>query len=291
MTRAEARTVYGVDSKLADVLIDLGLPCLGGGDQVRFDPLDLENLGLDLRLPSASRAAMSLWSRSFKDPARLATARCTVQISWSCPEPGHTARGDHDGDFTVSSLIEGQSVGPFSHDRSGWKTELDVPLLNDDHVFRDGFSSLIEEAGKLHFHRLTPELAQDMDFLRRHRIADCRSANIYLAGVAAEAGFAVRQASGYFVGSPFLVPHIWLEIDVSGRWVAADPFFLQTLAHWGVVDADHWPPARSPRNVLWRVRSDHEPEPLIKHGAADVPVKFVARMSYERRDLDVSGRR
>ncbi|MER7279805.1 transglutaminase domain-containing protein [Dactylosporangium sp. NPDC000244] len=283
MSRTQALAVYGVDSEFVDVLVDMGFPCEIRRDHVAFDPLDLENLGLDLRLPSASRAAMALWTRSFKDPTRLATARCTVQISWSCPVPGHAGGCDHDGDFTVSSQIEGRSVGPVVHDRTGWKTELDVRLLHDDHVFRNGFSALVQEAGKLHFHRLIPELAQDMEFLRRHRIADCRSANIYLAGVAAAADLVVRQASGYFVGSPFLVPHMWLEVDVDGRWVAADPFFLNTLARWGVVNAADWPPTRSPRNVLWRIRGDHEEEPLIKHGAVGVPVKLVARMSYEGR--------
>jgi hypothetical protein len=277
---AEARTLYGVNSELVDTLIGMGFPYRGRGHRVTFDPLDLENLGLDLELPSASRTAMSLWARTFKNPARLATARCTVRISWSCPVPEHT--GDCGCDFTMSPRIESRSAGLAAHDSSDWNVDLDVQLSNDDHVFQDGLAALVEEAEKLHFHRLSRELAQDMDFLREHRIADCRSASIHLADVAAEAGLVVRQASGYFVGAPFLVPHIWLDVDVNGQWIAADPFFLQTLARWGVVNPEDWPPTRSPRNVLWRIRSDHFEEPLMQHGAADLPVKLVARMSYER---------
>ncbi|WP_405825415.1 hypothetical protein OG241_48485 [Streptomyces sp. NBC_01390] len=277
---AEARALYGVNSKLVDALIGVGFPYKGRGERVTFDPLDLENLGLDLELTSASRTAMSLWARTFRNPARLATARCTVQISWSCPVPEHA--GDCGCEFTMSPRIESQSAGLAVYDSSGWNADLNIQLLNDDHIFQDGFAALVEEAEKLHFHRLSRELAQDMDFLCEHRIADCRSASIHLAGVAAEAGLVVRQASGYFVGTPFLVPHIWLDVDVNGQWIAADPFFLQTLARWGVVNPEDWPTTRSPRNVLWRIRSDHFEEPLIQHGAAGVPVKLVARMSYER---------
>ncbi|MFJ5309826.1 hypothetical protein [Streptomyces sp. NPDC088350] len=282
VSRAEAHTAYGVNSELVDVLIGMGFPYRSRSGQVAFDSLDLENLGLDLGLPSASRAAMSLWARAFRDPVRMATARCTAQLAWSCPTPGH--EGYCECHFTVSPRIGGRSVGPMAHDISGWNVDLDVQLQNDDHTFQDGFSALVKEVEKLHFHRLTPELAQDMGFLREYRIADCRSASIHLADVAVEAGLAVRQASGYFVGAPFPVPHIWLDINVNGRWIAADPFFLRTLARWGVVNAEDWPPARSPRNVLWRIRSDHFQEPLIQHGAVDVPVKLVARMSYERRN-------
>ncbi|OON81417.1 hypothetical protein B1H18_08865 [Streptomyces tsukubensis] len=207
-----------------------------------------------------------------------------MQMSWSCPIPGHAG----DCDFSLSPRIEGQAEATISSERSGWKASLDVRLLNDEHVFQDEISALVQESKNLHFHRLIPELAEDMGFLREHRIADCRSGSIHLAGVAAEAGLVVRQASGYFVGVPFLVPHIWLDVDVNGQWIAADPFFLQTLAHWGVVEPHVWPPERSPRNVLWRIRNDHKEEQLIRHEAVDVPVKLIARMSYEPRGVDGS---
>ena len=276
VTRNEARALYGMNDELIDILLGMGFPAEGEAGSVTFDPLDLENVGLDLRLPSASRAATSLWARSFKGQSRVAMAKCRVQMSWSCPAPGHAGECD----FALSPRISDHAEAAVSSGRSGWQTSLDVQLLNDDHLFRDEFSVLVEESKKLHFHRMIPELAADMDFLRERHIADCLSANIYLAGVAADLGLVVRQASGYFVGSPFLVPHTWLDVNVNGRWIAADPYFLLTLGRWGVVDADEWPPERSPRNVLWRIRGDLEKEPLVMHGAVDVPVQLVAGMSY-----------
>ncbi|MFJ5309586.1 transglutaminase domain-containing protein [Streptomyces sp. NPDC088350] len=271
-----------MNDELIDILLGAGFPSEGRGKGVIFDPLDLENVGLDLRLPSASRAATSLWARSFRRPSRLATANCSVQMSWSCPTPGH----DGDCDFAISPRIGDQAEAAVNNGRSTWQTSLEVQLLNDEYLFRGEFSVLVQESQRLHFHRLTPELAEDMEFLREHRIADCLSASIYLAEVAAELGLVVRQASGYFVGAPFLVPHTWLEVNVNGRWIAADPYFLQTLGRWGVVDAESWPPDRSPRNVLWRVRSDLNKEQLVKHGAMDTPVQLIARMSYDADTVD-----
>ncbi|MFD8462697.1 transglutaminase domain-containing protein [Streptomyces antimycoticus] len=269
-SREDALTVYGMDDELIETLLDLGLPRQGRGRHLTFDPLDLENIGLALRLRSASRSAMLLWARSFKDPHRLAKATCTIQLSWSCPAPGH----DGDCAFTASPTLRNQV------DTATGRTSFEVELANDACIFGDPFPLLVAEAQRLHFHRIIPELAADLGFLHETRLADCRSANTYLASVAIRNGLAARQASGYFVGSPFLVAHVWLEVDFNDRWVAADPFFLMTLGHWGVVDPDGWPPFRSPRNVLWRLRGDQLQENLIMHDGQAVPVTLLARMSH-----------
>ncbi|REH36375.1 hypothetical protein BCF44_116245 [Kutzneria buriramensis] len=275
-SRDDALNVYGMDDGLIEAFLDLGLPRQGRGRRLAFDPLDLENIGLDLRLPSASRTAMLLWARSFKDPDRLAKATCGIQLSWSCPDPGH----EGDCVFSVSPRIRDQVAAAAGLEAATWRASIEVELSNSDRVIGHPFPLLVQEAENLRFHRIIPELAEDPGFLHETGLADCRSANTHLAGLAIQHGLAARQASGYFVGSPFLVAHVWLEVDVNGHWVAADPFFLKTLGEWGVVDPDGWPPSRSPRNVLWRLRNDHIRERLIVHDAQEVPVKLMARMSF-----------
>jgi hypothetical protein len=96
--------------------------------------------------------------------------------------------------------------------------------------------------------------------------------------MAAAAGVNARPAAGLFLGALFPFRHIWVEVEVGRRWVAADPFFLGTLRRWGVVNGDDWPVDQSPRNILWRLRSAPSiNEPFVTHHGREAPVAVSAQ--------------
>jgi hypothetical protein len=60
--------------------------------------------------------------------------------------------------------------------------------------------------------------------------------------------------------------------------VAADPFFLETLRGWGVVDEGDWPIDQAPRNILWRLRSAPSiNEPFVTHHGREALVSVWAQ--------------
>jgi hypothetical protein len=145
-----------------------------------------------------------------------------------------------------------------------------VPRLEHvRHVFDDSYSWISELAESVRFHLLPRSLQQDLSFLRETGLADCRLAALFLATEASGRGARVRKAEGLILGRPYASWHAWIEVDVHGRWIAADPFFLRTLAGWGVIDCRIWPPNRSPHPLLWHLHGDYVP--LLRRNGVPLP--------------------
>lgn len=272
-TSAEALRVYGIGPVLLQELMDLGLPHSGHGEATCFDRFDLENIGLDLRLPSKNWSTLRLWARQLTGPDISDDPSCQVRVSWRCPDPGH----DGECRFTLSPQLRAV-VGCAAQDMTvAGSLTIDGLLEDESCDFGEAFCAVVEAVQALTFHRLPASLAKDEGFLAETRLADCRSATPHLVRVAASAGLAARPASGLFVGVPFPAPHAWLEVKTQERWVAADPFFLMALQRWGVLDAASWPITLSPRKVLWRLDSTASMEvPLVLHGEGRAHISLMA---------------
>src|SRR6202034_1241357 len=104
----------------------------------------------------------------------------------------------------------------------------------------------------------------DMGFLNESKLANCHSATNWLMEVSAKNEIPVREARGLFVSVPYSSPHSWLEVNVEGSWHHADPFFLNALAGWGVVDRREWPPTHSPQFLVLHLASGPV-VPMIRH--------------------------
>ena len=59
-----AQRQYGISHALLESLVRQGLPVARRDEGLFFDPFDLSNLSLHLRLPSVQRMAMRSWSRT-----------------------------------------------------------------------------------------------------------------------------------------------------------------------------------------------------------------------------------
>ncbi|MDF3290274.1 transglutaminase domain-containing protein [Streptomyces silvisoli] len=271
-TRADADRVFGIDGDLMDLLMDLGLPYKGGRRDTIFDPVDLENIGLDLHLHSANWASMRVWARSMKNPEQLENSSCEMHISWKCRNPGH------EGECRFALSPQLRRVAGSEENHANEEMLVTAHLANDAREFDESFRAVALEAQSLTFHRLPHELAMDMGFLEETRLADCRSASRYLVRFARAAGLPAQPASGYFVAGPFPIPHAWFEIGVGKRWYAADPYWLNTLHRWGIADPDRWPLNSSPRGLLWRLdRILTLTRPLVTDRSRRASVDLMAR--------------
>lgn len=274
--RADAYRKFGLEDELVADLLDLGLPHRGVGDDMSFDALDLENVGSGLALLSPQRIIMKKWSRSLSADMQMHRGSYELRISWACPDPGHEGACDFTAGEHVSALAK---VGPSGLPWGGAITGLAEPL-HDVHEFGPEFDQVTAAARKLVFHRLPTGLGDDLGYLGATGLADCRLGTMHLMQIARGLGMSTRPASGFFVGAPFPAWHVWFEVLVGDRWIAADPFFLNTLAGWGLIDADDWPLDHSPRNVLLRVMSSASyGASLVKHNGEDLHISVMARWS------------
>jgi hypothetical protein len=277
---AEAARTYGIDEPLLAYLLGLGLPHRGTGTGSRFDPLDLENVAFGLTLNSAQRLVVSRWSRFLGPAVQRQRGHYLLRISWKCPDPGHGGPCD----FAVTPLLPAvtDAARPGATARPDPGRDGTVIARVDpqwyDRSFPAAFRPVAVAARELTFHRIPRALAGDLGYLRATGLADCQLGNRHLMGIARAAGLTVRPASGYFVGAPFPGRHVWFEILLDDTWVPADPFFLDTLARWGVVRPSAWPLTRSPRNVLVRLEtSDSVDSGLVTHQGRTAPLTIVAR--------------
>ncbi|WP_369174956.1 transglutaminase domain-containing protein [Streptomyces sp. R28] len=268
----DARRVYGISEALLAVLLDLGLPCTGAAENVAFDPLDLENTAAALGLPSSQMVAMRRWTRSLAQAQTPERERCEMTVSLHCPEPGHEGGCD----FSLSRHLA-SALGVSARSKNEQIVSR-VVMATRIHDFDAPFDVVADEARRLVFHRIPDELAMDIGFLKETGLADCRSAARHLCQVAVQVGYVTRPAAGFFIGAPFPCTHAWFEIRIDDRWIAADPFFLNTLHHWNILDPEDWPVTRSPHSIVWPLEEAHElTMPLARHGNTPVKAVMTAR--------------
>lgn len=258
--------LYGISGGLLTELLDLGLPSRRG----QFDRLDLDNVGLALRLPCARNKAMRWWSRSLTQSRARPLAQ-TLRIQARCPLPGHPGECDFAlADELTDSLAAEEEPGPLT----AWFT-VRVSLTAATWTFGAPFSDLFRRVLPLEFHLLPWPLANDLDFLAETGLAECRLATAFLVREAGGLGLPVRSARGIFVANPYPVEHSWIECRVDdGRWLAADPFLLNAFRKWGIVDGQEWAIDASLQSVLWRTGA---PEGgLVTHRGDPAPYVLTA---------------
>jgi hypothetical protein len=251
---ADATRVHRIRPDLLASLLDLGLPHRGAGAERWFDRLDLENIGLGLRLPGTRWTAMRWWSSSFSGRWTGDPVTRTLAINAVCPAPDRP----HPCRLRLDPLVAAAGV-PGSVRRSPRGFTVDVTSTPVDHLFGEPFTPLIERIRPVEFHLLPESLTTDVGFALHSGLADCRLATRLLVGLGRELAVPVRTAIGVLLTSPFPTWHSWVEFDTGDRWLAADPFLLNAFARWAVVDTAEWPMNRSPQGLLWRWHDDQFP--------------------------------
>jgi hypothetical protein len=238
-----AHRLHGVDAALLAQLTEAGLPHRGSGAGRRYDMLDLVNAGLALRLPAPRILAMRRWPRTLA--ARDRAARYRLEVRPECSGAAHAGPCR----FTAAPEIAAAAAASGPADvltvsvtmRPPAPAALPAPVVD-----------LLAPCARLRYHVLPDGLVDDLGFVTETGLADCRSAARLLARDAGRAGVPHRRSFGLFVSSPYSGPHEWVEFEVDGRWEAADPLLLTSLARWGLVDPQEWPWSRPITHALWR---------------------------------------
>ncbi|MEU9095147.1 transglutaminase domain-containing protein [Streptomyces sp. NPDC048428] len=277
-TDDDASRAYAISADLLEELLDLGLPMKTSGRSILLDPVDLENCSTNLRTSSPQWAVMGIWKKHLGSPRGVDAGTCEVRIAWRCPAPGHQG----DCDYLVNQRLTDPQAAHTYHQPSSTTLTITANVAGQAHDFGDSFKEVAGAAQEVTYHKLPDALSSDLRFLQATGLADCRLAGLHLTAVAQEAGFTARPAYGYFLGIPFPAPHAWFEVQVGGQWVGADPFFLNTLHQWGVLDARAWPLTHSPRNALWRTgltspSTAPSHAPLVLHRGLPAPASLMAR--------------
>jgi len=263
----EAARLYRIGPTLLRRLLDLGLPHRGRGDDLRLDRLDVENIGLALRLATPRWTAMRSWRRCLRACPRSGQVRHRLTVEARCPVPA-----PHHCDLALHPLaVAAAEAASVRRRADGF--DLDLTVAAVDHQFGEPFPALAEAVAGLEFHLLPAPLVADLDFVARTGLSDCAAATQLLIRAGREHGIRLRPAVGYLLTTPFPTWHQWIEVDAGAGWLAADPFILGVFARWGVVDAAQWPVNRSPQGILWRCHTD--PFPVVTHAGGWVAPRLV----------------
>lgn len=261
----QAAALHRIDEPLLERLLDLGLPHRRAGGERRFDALDLENIAMTLRLPCPRRVALQWWSRTLNSGPESEgdSILYELRIGARCPGP-HPGTCDFALDLAdaAAGSLAPQTISPgcyLLHVRRPYRMM----------AFGAGLDFLVDKAKGLEFHLIPDELEHDMGFLEEAGLADCKLGNRYLAREAAAGGLNTRLAAGLLLSRPAAAWHWWMKIQCGGAWYAADPFLLQTLADWGVVDAAVWPPDRSPDPLFWELANHYVY--MVTHNGSRIP--------------------
>lgn len=136
---------------------------------------------------------------------------------------------------------------------------------------------LLAELADYDFCWLRPPLEADLAFVRRTRLANCRSTAGLLVAEAPRLGVEARLAHGLLLAPPYSTPHNWAELRVDGEWVALDPLLLGLLARFAGLDAAAWPPPRSPGAILLRLTEPGTPLVTATDDGAPLEATFLTK--------------
>ncbi|MFD8380577.1 hypothetical protein ACFV2X_18840 [Streptomyces sp. NPDC059679] len=279
-----AARVHRINGELLDEALDLGLAYEGSGADRRFDDFDLKNLGLGLRIPSPAWLQVRLSAQPFNAEAVATTTyrtRFQGRVGGAVLEPSSQL---------ASGVVDGtlRRMGPdvFEADLhvSAGENAPDVDKGVGEGADKGAadcareLGPVLPEAARLEYYLVPDELRDDVGFVRETRLADCRAGTTYLARVAEDAGAAVRPAGGLLLAGAFPLPHAWLEVRRGDRWLPADPYYLISMAGYGLLDGERWPPHRSVAGTVWKICGPYADLCFLATASDGRPVKTSVRI-------------
>lgn len=264
--REQAEREFGFDAAAADALIARGLPhARGDGEEPLLWATDLQYLGLRLGCARVYQGVLNRWAGALT--AFSARAETPVQIRCSAYAPPGT---------TVELLApDGERVRAEAGARGaaplGFQTTMRGDLAPLPSAVAQPLGELLADLASYDFAWLRPPLEADLAFVRRTRLANCRSTAGLLVEAAPALGVEARLAHGLLLAPPYSTPHNWAEVRTDGGWVALDPLLLGLLARFAGLDPAAWPPARSPGAILLRLTELGTP--LVTDAATGAPLE------------------
>jgi hypothetical protein len=261
----QAEREFGFDPEAVEELIARGLPCARADDGPLLWATDLQYLGLRLGRGRVYQGVLNRWAGALTS----FSARAETPVAIRCR--AYAAAGT-----TVELLAPGggrvrAEAGSGGAAPLGFETTMrgePAPLPGE---LTELLRELLSDLAAHDFCWLRPPLEADLAFVRRTRLANCRSTAGLLVEEAPRLGVEARLAHGLLLAPPYSTPHNWAEVRTDDGWVALDPLLLGLLARFAGLDAAAWPPQRSPGAILLRLS---EPgTPLVRAADTGAPLE------------------
>jgi hypothetical protein len=271
----QAEREFGFDADAVEQLLARGLPCARTDGGPLLWATDLQYLGLRIGCGGVYQGVLNRWSGALTSFS--ARAETPVAIRCRAYAPAGTA---------VELLAPGggrvrAEAGSGGAGRSastlGFQATMRGELAPLPDELADVLAELLADLAAHDFCWLRPPLEADLDFVRRTRLANCRSTAGLLVEEAPRLGVEARLAHGLLLAPPYSTPHNWAEVRTGDGWVALDPLLLGLLARFAGLDADAWPPARSPGAILLALTEPGTPLVTAAGGRTPLEATFLTQ--------------
>lgn len=263
VAREQAEREFGFDAQAADELIARGLPHAAGDDGPLLWATDLQYLSLRLDRGRVYQGVLNRWASALTSLSARAETPVAIRCRAYAP-PGVAVELLAPGGARVRAEAGGSASLGFETTMRGAPAPLPDELAQT-------LGELLTDLASYDFCWLRPPLESDLAFVRRTRLANCRSTAGLLVEEAPRLGVEARLAHGLLLAPPYSTPHNWAEVRTDDGWVALDPLLLGLLARFAGLDSSAWPPARSPGAILLRLT---EPGiPLVTEAGSGAPLE------------------
>lgn len=265
VAREQAEREFGFDAAAVAELVARGLPHAPARDGA--GPLlwatDLQYLGLRRGCARIYQGVLNRWAGALR--AFSARAEVSLQIRCRAYAPSGAAVALRAPGGERVHGVAGAAPLAFETTMRGAPPALDAATART-------LDALLAELAAYDFCWLRPPLEADLAFVRRTRLANCRSTAGLLVEEAPRLGVEVRLVHGLLLAPPYSTPHNWAEVrSAAGEWVALDPLLLGLLARFAGLDPAAWPPRRSPGAILLALT---EPgTPLVTEADSGAPLE------------------
>jgi hypothetical protein len=251
--REQAEREFGFDAAAADELIARGLPHADADDGPLLWATDLQYLSLRLDRGRVYQGVLNRWAGALTAFSARAETPVAIRCRAYAP-PGTVVELLAPGGGRVRAEAGSGGAVPL-----GFETTMrgEPPPLPE--ALARALGELLADLATYDFCWLRPPLEAELGFVRRTRLANCRSTAGLLVEEAPRLGVEARLAHGLLLAPPYSTPHNWAEVRTDDGWVALDPLLLGLLARFAGLDAAAWPPERSPGAILLRLTAPGRP--------------------------------
>ena len=270
VAREQAEREFGFDAAAIDELIARGLPHADDGDGPLLWTSDLQYLGVWLGCARVYQGVLNRWASALTSLSARAETAVAIRCRAYAP-PGTTVEllTPGGGRVRTEAAAGGAPLG-FETTMRGQLPRLPAELERT-------LADLLADLASYEFCWLQPPLEADLAWVRRKRIANCRSAAGLLVEEAPALGVEARLAHGLLLAPPYSTPHNWAEVRTDGGWVSLDPLLLALLARFAGLDAADWPPQRSPGAILLRLADPGTPLVVDADSGAPLEATFLTK--------------
>jgi hypothetical protein len=245
-----AGRIYGVEPRMLDELVRVGLPCGESDGRRWYSNGDLHYVGLRLGTAVVQLRAFESWLDRLTGKAGVDRTQLRIRYVPRLPDGADGSSGSvllPDGRVPVTLYNNRPAAEILTRPRWQWPA-IDRPvadLLDEVAASTDTYLFDIRDA-----------VSRDT---YSGNVGDCSLAAEVVFDRCQELGYETRSSFGVIAAPMFSLPHVWTEIRLAGVWVPVDSMVLGLLRRFQQLDHTQWPATGSVGGLLLRLADQWEP--------------------------------